>query len=431
MAAFSFGLAACQAISVSAQDTGSLPDVQAEGQNARPEDLARVEDALQQSKVKQQDLIAAQSAAEKAQEELSDRLVTLAMTMSEQEQSLALTEQRLGKLEVAVAKSQLALAARRDELSRLLAGLQRLEQDPPPALVVKPDDVLQALRGAMMFSAVVPSLREKADAVKAELASLRMLKEQLEAERMNHANGLDALSHSRSALADLIAEKRVAAEQANHELVLERANAETLAQQAVTLRDLLTRLEKARRQAEAAKALEAARLAESQKKQAAEAEAKALAAAQAALPDFDSLKGKLAMPAPGQMLKDYGSETGLGHGLPGIALKTAAHAQVVSPTGGRIEFAGQFRSYGGLVIINAGQNHLVLLAGMERVLASTGQSVKAGEPLGEMGLKSAEMTLSNDLTNPSFPVLYVEFRKNTAPIDPSPWWVANTQEAKR
>jgi murein hydrolase activator len=407
-----------------AQETSSLPE-------PSQDDLTSVEQALTQSKARQAELAAAQQAAHREEEELSDKLVTLAMTASEQEQSLARADKRLKKLSTELAKAKLALAAKRNDLSKLLAGLQRLQQDPPPALVVNPDDVLQALRGAMMFSAVVPELRAKADALKADLKTLDDLKQKLEAERLEHSQGLEALAQSRTELTALISQKQAAAEAANTDLATEREAAAALALKAETLRDLLAKLAEARAKAEEARLAEATRFATEQEKQIAAAKAKALAEANAPPPDFAGLKAKLRFPTTGEILSAFGSDTGLGHTLPGLAIKTAPQARITSPLQGKIEFAGQFRSYGGLVIINAGQDYLVLLAGMDKILTSTGQSVKAGEPLGEMGLKSAELAISNDLTNLDSPVLYVEFRKSTLPIDPSPWWVANSQEAKK
>jgi septal ring factor EnvC (AmiA/AmiB activator) len=356
---------------------------------------------------------------------------------------------RLKKLTAKLAKANLSLAARRDELSKLLAGLQRLQQDPPPALVVNPDDVLQALRGAMMFSAVVPELRAKADSVKADLKILNDLKVSLDTESREHALALQALTESQIQITDLIAQKQAAAEAADEDLAAERKSAEALALKAESLRDLLAKLAEARAKAEAEKAAalaaeqrrqaeEAARLsAEQQKlaaeqaKQAAEAKARAEAAANPPLIAFAKFQGQLQLPVAGKLLKGFGADTGLGHTLPGLALKTEAHAQITAPAAGKVEFAGPFRSYGGLVIINPGDGYLVLLAGMDKILTSTGQSIKAGEPLGVMGLKSAELAISNDLTNQNFPVLYVEFRKNTDPIDPSPWWAANSREAMK
>ena len=400
-----------------AQETSSLAPPTAE-------DLTSVESALTQSKARQEELAAAQKAALREQEEMSDKLVALALTTSEQEHGLAKAEKRLRKLTTELAKANLSFAARRDELSKLLAGLQRLQQDPPPALVVNPDDVLQALRGAMMFSAVVPELRAKAESVKADLKTLNDLKTSLDTETRDHTLALQALAESRTQIIDLIAEKQTAAEAADKDLAAERKSAEELALKANSLRDLLAQLAEARAKADAAKAAEDAKLAAAEK-------ARADAAEQASLVPFAKTQGQLQLPVAGTLLKAFGADTGLGHTLPGLALKTEASAHVISPIAGKVEFAGPFRSYGGLVIINPGDGYLVLLAGMDKILTATGQSVKAGEPLGEMGLKSAELAISNDLTNQNYPVLYVEFRKNTDPIDPSPWWAANSREAMK
>jgi murein hydrolase activator len=282
-----------------------------------------------------------------------------------------------------------------------------------------------------MFSAVVPELRAKADSVKADLKTLSDLKSSLDAEFRDRNLALIDLEKSKAEINSLIVQKQAAAEAADKDLAAERKNAEELALRAQSLRDLLAQLEKARLKAEADKAAEEAKLAAAEAKRLAEQRAMERARELAAQTPFSKSLGQLRFPVSGTVLKPYGSDTGLGHALPGLALQAEAHAQVIAPIYGKVEFAGPFRSYGGLVIINAGEGYLVLLAGMDKILTSTGQSVKAGEPLGEMGLKSAELAISNDLTNQNFPVLYVEFRKNTDPIDPSPWWASNSREAQK
>jgi murein hydrolase activator len=406
-----------------AQETSSV--------SPTPDDLANVETALTQSKAKQQELLATHDAALREQNDMSDKLVALALNQSEQEQGLVKTEKRLKKLSTELAKANLSLAKRRDELSKLLAGLQRLQQDPPPALVVNPDDVLQALRGAMMFSAVVPELRARADSVKADLKMLNDLKSSLDAESQNYNLALVTLEKSKTEINSLIAQKQTAAEAANNDLATERKNAEELALKAQSLRDLLAQLEAARLKAEADRKAEEAKLAAAEAERLAKQRAEEQARELAAQTPFSKSKGQLHFPVAGTVLKAFGADTGLGHALPGLALQAEAHAQVIAPVSGKVEFAGPFRSYGGLVILNPGEGYLVLLAGMDKILTSTGQSVKAGEPLGEMGLKSAELAISNDLTNQNSPVLYVEFRKNSDPIDPSPWWASNSREAQK
>ena len=93
-------------------------------------------------------------------------------------------------------------------------------------------------------------------------------------------------------------------------------------------------------------------------------------------------------------------------------------------------FAGPFRSYGELLIINAGGGYYVVLAGMERISVEVGQFVLAGEPVATMGDGSIR-TASALALGAAQPILYVEFRKDGAAIDPGPWWAKAELEKVR
>jgi septal ring factor EnvC (AmiA/AmiB activator) len=95
-----------------------------------------------------------------------------------------------------------------------------------------------------------------------------------------------------------------------------------------------------------------------------------------------------------------------------------------------VAFAGPFRTYGQLLIINAGGGYYLLLAGMERMNVSLGQFVLAGEPVAVMG-EASQATAASVGSETTQPVLYVEFRKDGTSIDPSPWWAASTNEKVR
>ena len=94
---------------------------------------------------------------------------------------------------------------------------------------------------------------------------------------------------------------------------------------------------------------------------------------------------------------------------------------VSAPADGWVAFAGPFRSFGQMVILNAGSGHYIVLSGLDRVDVTLNQFVLAGEPIGAMGetVPSTAQPLPGDRTGP---VLYVEFRKDGASIDPAPWW---------
>ena len=346
-----------------------------------------------------------------------------ARTVATQEQALVEIEARLKVLKAKTAKLNLELADNQDVLSEVLAGLQRLEQNPPPAIVVQPGDVLQALRSAMMFGAVVPELRGAAETLQAQLVELESLQSQMAEQAIGKQQALAALATSRLDIKQLILAKKSLALSSNKGLEAEKKRAVELAEKAKTLKQLLASLAAERSKAAAEQtAVTKARL-EAERRQQEKAAAPAMA--------FSLAQGQLAYPAQGQILKTFGADNGLGDRLDGIVIATSSTAQVTSPIDGRIEFAGKFRSYGQLLIVNAGEGYLVLLAGMEQILPAAGQSVKAGEPVGVMGQKPAGLAVANGLTNQSTPVLYVEFRKNGDPVDPTPWWAGNRQEATR
>jgi septal ring factor EnvC (AmiA/AmiB activator) len=99
---------------------------------------------------------------------------------------------------------------------------------------------------------------------------------------------------------------------------------------------------------------------------------------------------------------------------------TQSAAIVTAPADGSVLYAGPFRSYGQLLILDAGDGYHVVLAGMSRINVALGQSVLAGEPVGAMGeAKVADASAARANTGPE---LYIEFRKDGKPVDPAPWW---------
>ncbi len=408
-------------------------------------DLQEVESALSQATNTQATLVRRMVEAIRAQEEASAKLVALAATARQQEEALEKATTRLEKLKTDNAKAMLALAQKRQALSKLLAGLQRLEQNPPPALVVSPGDVLQALRGAMMFGAVIPDLRHDMDELRAALVDVETIKTALEQEKSHNAAALAALDGTRTEMAAAVGERQQAAALIAEQLSGEQQKSEVLSEKAKTLKELVASLEQ-KKKAEAARLKQEAEMrAKAAEEERAKAEAE-LAAKTAALEAaeaerlkalarprmvFSKAKGQLDYPVQGNIWRGFGASNGSEGKTAGVFLSAGAKAQVLSPVDGTVEFAGQFHSYDQLVIINPGEGYLVLLAGMHEISTVQGQSIRAGEPVGIMGEKPAAMLLASDLTLAKTPVLYVEFRKRNEPVDPTPWWSAGRKEAMR
>jgi murein hydrolase activator len=106
-----------------------------------------------------------------------------------------------------------------------------------------------------------------------------------------------------------------------------------------------------------------------------------------------------------------------------MMLETNAGALVTAPSDGWIVFAGTFRSYGQMIILNPGDGYHVVLSGLEDVTVQQGQFVVAGEPLGTMGNKRVASATALALETER-PTLYIEFRKDGKPVDSRPWWTA-------
>ena len=141
---------------------------------------------------------------------------------------------------------------------------------------------------------------------------------------------------------------------------------------------------------------------------------------------FRKARGTVLRPVPGRTLTKFASDDGYGGKTKGIEFQTRESSQVTSPTDGWIVYSGPFRSYGQLLIINAGEGYHVLLAGMNQIDVSLGQFVLKGEPIAVMGSPVKD----GKEGEPKRPVLYVEFRKDGRPIDPDPWWAVGPEKVQ-
>ncbi len=408
--------------------------------------LESVQATLAQANAHISDITQALQAAQAAQAGISARLVDLGKTIDDQQVAIADDEARIKTLQVEAISISSDLAARQDELSVLLSGLTRLQQNPPPALVVDPDHVLDALRGAMMMGTVVPEFQGKAKELREKLDELQAVRDEIETGKDRKNATITALEASQVQLKTLQDQKKAFADAAGQDLAAEQQNAAALAGKAKDLQQLLTDLQKAKDEAEKRKAAEAKAAADAAAKASADAAgasaratAEAVAKAEAdkqaamlgALKPLSTSKGKLPYPVSGNIIRHFGDDTGLGTKLDGLAFATAPGAQVIAPVDGKVEFAGSFRSYGQLLILDAGEGYLVLLAGMKQISTELGQTVRVGEPVGTMGEGPSTLALLGDTADHSHPVFYVEFRKDNAPVDSTAWWDAGKREAMR
>ncbi len=374
------------------------------------------------------------------------------------EEKLTTGETRLKDLENRRTTKLKVLEGQHAQLARTLAALQRIARRPPEAVIAAPGSPSDTYRSALLLSRAIPAIESQADALRAELQALDELRQQIAREQRAMAAAGEALSGERRRLTEMLAQKRRLEDAASAERRAARARIEKWAREADSLRDFLTKLEDEaearaererlaeaereeaeRRAAEAAGADQPPDPAESGAAESAEApgasgppatppaagtetQTAALAPPTISVPlekpdnvrafPASPEKASLVMPARGRLTGLFGesAESDAGELSQGVSIETRALAQVVAPYDGRIAYAGAFRRYGQILIIEHGGRYHTLLAGLSQVYAVEGQWVLAGEPIGTMG-DGGEAT----------PTLYLELRQSGQPINPLPW----------
>jgi septal ring factor EnvC (AmiA/AmiB activator) len=138
---------------------------------------------------------------------------------------------------------------------------------------------------------------------------------------------------------------------------------------------------------------------------------------------FAQARGYLTLPSSGVPVIEYGASDGFGGISEGVSIVTRAEATVVAPADGWVLYSGDYLNYGQIVILNAGQDYTMLLAGLAAVSVNVGQFVLMGEPIGTMGSRTIGQTVTTS-AGVSRPTLYIEMRKSNEPVDPTGWWAS-------
>ena len=354
---------------------------------------------------------------------LNQDLIDTAGRIRGVEAQVAATETRLESLdgnELGIRKS---LEGRRAVIGEVLAALQRIGHRPPPALIASPEDALQSVRTAMLLGAVLPEMRHEVEALANDLTNLLDVRKKIAGERDRLKTEVASLGDERTRMTALVGERQKQQAEREKALNAERARASQLAHQVDNLKDLIAKLEQGLDPATRA-AREAGR-GDKRSAMSALRDPGRLAPAVS----FASLRGQVPIPVNGVKLKEFGVPDGVGGVEKGVSIATRTGAQVTAPADGWVVYAGPFRSYGQLLILNAGNGYHILLAGMERISVDLGQFVLTGEPVAVMGNGSHIAAIL--ATGSSQPVLYIEFRKDGVPVDPGPWWAAGEGEKVR
>ena len=438
----------------------AVPPALAQQQDAPQQDLKKLERELAEDRARAEKLEAEAAALAAEVEELRARSIAAAKRAQDLESEMTAAEETVAALRAEEQAKAEDLAERKEQLGRTLGALQRLALQPPEAALARSEAPIESARAALLLRVAIPKLEDQARALRDELGDLAVLRARIGIERDGLAAATASLGTERDRLAALLTRKSKLQETAEAERSATQARIARLAEEARDLRELTERLEaearateerrlaaEHRRQEQLRRAAEQeAAQREALSRQEAEAAERAAAAAEQAraaareasrqveqdgqqvarltrpdsLRPFPDARASLTVPVRGKVVRLYGQDSDSpGATSKGISIQTRPKAQVVAPFDGKIAYAGPFRGYGLILIIDHGGRYHTILAGFDRIDAVVGQWVLAGEPVARMGDAAG-----------SNPELYLELRRTGQAINPLPWLATNDDKVR-
>jgi septal ring factor EnvC (AmiA/AmiB activator) len=330
------------------------------------------------------------------------------------EATLSTLEAQLQSLGADEAQKQAMIAHDHAHEAELLAALARLALDPPEALVLGPLPPEDAVRTGILLGSTVPRLQAEAQALSLQLSDLHRLRQEIERKKLAAEQQRLALDKDRQRLDSLVRRKAAFREEALLGAEDTRQHLDQLSAQATDLHELIQKLDADRGSSDTGAQAQIAAIPRPDatvkpETVTAPTPVKPGAIKPGTIRPFDKARGAMVYPASGTLALRYGEIDEFGVSSKGLTLITRAGAVVVAPYDGRVEFAGPFKGYGQILIIQHGDGYHSLLAGLDRIDEAAGDWLVAGEPVGAMGSSDPK------------PRLYLELRHNGQPINPLPW----------
>lgn len=379
------------------------------------EELRQVEENLSTSRDRmEQKRNEAKSLAEELKH-IRRRSIKAAERVQSREAELTHFEKKLDKL---LTEENLVLDKLReheDDLLAVLSALQAMERNRPPALLVRPNDAVNAARSAMLLGSILPDIYEKAEELNKSLRKLTTVREDIQSQRDDLRIAGQLFLEEQAQLKSLLEQKTRLQKAAQVAAAVEAARVANYAARARTLQEVVKRL-----------GLSVTVTRPSAPSSGQEGQP----AIRVAPKRLTEVKGALRAPVAGTIVTKFGNPRG-SKKIEGLTIRTRAGAQVVAPFDSKVVFAQPYRNYGQVLILETADGYHFVLTGLDQIYSVVGQQLLAGEPVGSMGVGPARpqtVALTQADLQTTGPDLYFEMRKNGTPIDPLPWLAAPQQK---
>ena len=272
------------------------------------------------------------------------------------------------------------MGANRDSLVQMLGALQMFRRDPPPSLLVNPRSAQNAVRAAILIRAVLPELEARRRTYVDEANELNRIRRDAAVAGAALLSAESADAERRARIDQLVAAKTSLEVSGDPDAVRRASAAAAHAGSADELVGNLAHID---------------------------APAAGLRGSLDGIADL-----RLEAPVHGKLVRRFGGALQRAgedrRRSTGVAWRTAAAATVLSPADGVVDYAGPIKGAGLVVIVRLKGDFRLVLAGLDRVTATTGSQLASGEPVGQMPAVSG-------------PELLLEVRRGAQPVNPANW----------
>lgn len=359
--------------------------------------LAEAQAQGETAKTRAEALEAGVATAREAADRTAQEAAALAARIQQGEAKIAANSARIALIEQQRRSLRAELALRQRPVVELTAALQKLSRRPPLLSLLRRGSLKETVYLRASLETMLPEIDRRTSALRVAIARSRTLQRQAENETANLRAAEAELGQRRQALAALETRQRLELRTIGGSADREAERALALAEQARDLSGLVESLGESSKLREALAALPGPVLRPDRPDLAQVAPEIAPSATATALRAY-------LLPVAGRLIAGFGDASADGARSRGLTLVAGPTAQVIAPAPGRVAFAGIYRGFGNIVIIDHGGGWTTLVTGIAQLDAQVGERLVGGSPLG--------------LTGPGRPVVTVELRKDGVPVNP-------------
>jgi septal ring factor EnvC (AmiA/AmiB activator) len=340
--------------------------------------IGRAERSSTKAAQRARSLEAAAAEAEQEAEKVATQSAALAARIQETEAQIAVAQGRLSLIARQQRALDARLAERREPLIRLTGALQNVSRRPLVLSVFRPGSIRDSMYLRAVLETTIPEVRGRTAALRGEIDRSRALRERAETLLSQLAEEEGRLALRRKQLAEIETRKRLAARRRGGEADRQEERALAFAEQARDLDGLVARIDAAGTLREQLAALPGPVMRPSDPGRA------RTRATPIPAPTREQVRSPsgLRLPVDGRTLRGFGSVDSSGVRSDGILLRAGGGAQAVTPAPGRVAFAGPFRGYGRIVIVEHPGGWTSLVTGLARTDVTVGEQLTEGASLG-------------------------------------------------